>query len=101
MLGSSLALAFTTFQRPHVAQRLIRSVRRRFPDMPIYVADQSRFVEAMTTFYANQNVKLIRMDYDAGVCASRNKLVEAIAEEYFLLCDDDFIFGTDTDFSEA
>jgi GT2 family glycosyltransferase len=101
MLGSSLALAFTTFQRPHVAQRLIRSVRRRFPEMPIYVADQSRFVEAMTTFYANQNVKLIRMDYDAGVCASRNKLVEAIAEEYFLLCDDDFIFGTDTDFSEA
>jgi hypothetical protein len=99
--SGSLALAFATIERPQVAQRLIASARRRFPMMPIYVADQSLDVQAMASFYAHMGVTLIRMPYDAGVCASRNCLVAAIAEQYFVLCDDDFVFGARTEFSEA
>jgi GT2 family glycosyltransferase len=96
-----LALAFATIERPQVAQRLIASARRYFPAMPIYVADQSLDVAAMASFYEQMNVTLIRMPYDAGVCASRNRLVENLSEEYFVLCDDDFVFGARTDFAEA
>jgi GT2 family glycosyltransferase len=98
---NSLALVFATIERPQVAQRLIVSARRRFPTMPIYVADQSLDVAAMSSFYTQMNVTLIRMPYDAGVCASRNRLASSIAEEYFVLCDDDFVFGARTDFGEA
>ena len=97
----SLALAFATIERPQVVQRLIESVRRYFPDMPIYVADQSLDVAAMTSFYDQTQVRLIRMPYDAGVCAARNRLAASIAEDYFVLCDDDFVFGARTDFTEA
>jgi glycosyltransferase involved in cell wall biosynthesis len=97
----SLALAFATIERPHVAQRLISSVRQRFPAMPIYVADQSLDIAAMSSFYAHMRVTVIRMPYDAGVCASRNRLAASIVEQYFVLCDDDFVFGSGTDFREA
>jgi len=97
----SLVLAFATIERPQVVQRLIASVRRHFPAMPIYVADQSLDVAAMASFYAQMQVTLIRMPYDAGVCASRNRLAASIAEDYFVLCDDDFVFGGRTDFTEA
>lgn len=101
MAPPSLALAFATIERPQVAQRLIRSVRKYFPDLAIYVADQSRQVAAASGFYESQNVNLIRMPYDAGVTASRNRVALAIREDYFVLCDDDFVFGPQTDFHDA
>ena len=99
--AASLALAFATLERPQVTQRLILSVRRYFPDLPIYVADQSRHLDAMAKFYQANRVTVIAMPYDAGVTASRNRLALQIKEEYFVLCDDDFIVGADTSFDDA
>jgi GT2 family glycosyltransferase len=97
----SLALGFATIERPQVVQRLVRSVRRYFPDLPIYAADQSRHLAAMASFYAENKVNVLRMPYDAGVAASRNRLARAIGEDYFVLCDDDFILGPQTGFGDA
>jgi GT2 family glycosyltransferase len=97
----SLALAFATIERPQVAERLVRSVRKYFDDLPIYVADQSRQVTAIASFYEQYDVRLLRMPYDAGVTASRNRLAREIPEDYFVLCDDDFIFGPQTRFDDA
>ena len=55
----------------------------------------------MQAFYDINHVTLIRIPYDAGVAASRNQLVRAIKEDYFVLCDDDFIIGPQTRFHEA
>lgn len=98
---SKLALAFATIERPHAVQRLIRSVRKYYPDLPIYVADQSKRIEPMTAFYEQMRVNLLRMPYDAGVCASRNRLAACIEEPYFVLCDDDFLFSVEIDFGDA
>jgi hypothetical protein len=97
----SLALAFATVERPQVVQRLILSVRRYYPDLPIYVADQSRHIDAIAHFYEAMQVTVVAMPYDIGVTTSRNRLVREITEDYFILCDDDFIFGPETSFSEA
>ena len=99
--GTSLAIAVTTIERPQVIQRFILSVRQYFPEIPIYVADQSRDIGAMMSFYDAHRVTVVRMPYDAGVTASRNRLVAAMGEEYFVLCDDDFVFGAETRFTEA
>ena len=101
MPSPSLALCFATIERPQVAQRLIRSVRKYFPDLPIYVADQSRQLDAAAGFYERHGVTLVRMPFDAGVAASRNRLAQTIGEDYFVLCDDDFVLGPQTNFADA
>jgi glycosyltransferase involved in cell wall biosynthesis len=97
----TLALAFATIERAPLVQRFVRSVRTRFPALPIYVADQSRQIDAMRSFYAEHDINLVRMPFDAGVCAARNRLVAEIKEDYFVLSDDDFLFEPGTDFADA
>src|SRR5690348_5662123 len=97
----NLALAVATIERPAVVQRLVRSVRAYFPDMPILVADQSRRIEPMLSFYRSKRVEVIPMPFDTGVTASRNRLVHSVESEFFVLCDDDFIFDSRTSFDDA
>jgi GT2 family glycosyltransferase len=99
--SQNLAMVFATFRRPHTVQRLVNSVRKYFPDMPIYVADQSEPTDEMRDYYARHNCKVVWMELDVGVCASRNAAVDLVTEPYFLLCDDDFFFGPETNFDAA
>lgn len=100
-MSVDLALVVATLLRPHAIQRLINSVRTYFPDMPIYVADQSHPSPAMRDFYSSRNCSVVWMDHDSGVCASRNAAVELVKEPFFILCDDDFFFDTGTRFDAA
>ena len=93
-----LALVFATISREHTTQRLINSVRKHFPDMPIYIGDQSGKSAVMEEFYRRNNCTVIWMEHDAGVCASRNAALDKVRGPYFVLCDDDFIFGDNTSF---
>ena len=95
------SIAFVTMDRPDAAQRFVRSARRLFPDVPIYVADQSATLAAMREFYEAERVTLVRMPFDAGLSASRNALVEAMDVDYFALCDDDFVLGPSSSFESA
>jgi GT2 family glycosyltransferase len=96
-----VALAIVTIERPHAVARLVRSARRLWPDMRIYVADQSANIDAMNDFYFSQRVNVVRMPFDAGLAASRNALVNAADEEFLLLCDDDFVLGAETGIEQA
>jgi GT2 family glycosyltransferase len=95
------AIGFVTLERPDAAQRFVRSARRMFPDVPVYVAEQSRTLGPMEEFYAAERVTVIRVPFDAGLSASRNALVEAMDVDYLALCDDDFILGPATSFTTA
>lgn len=97
----ALALGFATIDRPHTVQRIVHSARRYFPDIKLYVADQSRSVGMMQPFYEANGVTLVRVPYDAGVSAARNALVKQISEPYFVLCDDDMFFSSETNFEDA
>ncbi|NVK13355.1 MAG: glycosyltransferase [Rhodobacteraceae bacterium] len=96
-----LALIFATIGRPHMAQRLISSVRRHFPQMPVYVADQSEPEAEQAAFYEANGCTVAWLEHDAGVCAARNALLDLVREPYFVLCDDDFVLGPQTDFTPA
>lgn len=101
MNQASLALGFATIDRPQVVQRLVRSAREHLGAIPIYVADQSIDVDIMRPFYRAHDVRLIEMPHDIGVTASRNQLAREIAEEFFALCDDDFVMSATTRFDDA
>ncbi|WP_131195417.1 glycosyltransferase family 2 protein [Lichenihabitans psoromatis] len=101
--GSSrpFAIGFATIDRPFVVQRLILSIRSLFPDAVIYVADQSLPTIPMQDFYASRGVEVLWMDYDCGVTVARNAIVDRCAEDYLVICDDDFILTPDTSFGGA
>jgi glycosyltransferase involved in cell wall biosynthesis len=91
----------TTIDRPGAVQRFVRSVRRRFPSTRILVGDQSKPNDLMDAFYSQYGAEVIHLPYDAGLSATRNRLVERVDTDYFVLCDDDFIFEEETDFAAA
>jgi hypothetical protein len=96
-----VALIFVTMDRPDAAQRFVCSIRERFPDLPVHVADQTEPTAFMRAFYERHRVNVLWMPHDSGVCECRNALVAATTSEYLFLCDDDLIFTPDTDYSGA
>src|SRR4029078_9666951 len=65
-------------------------------DLAVCVADQTEPTEYMRRFYARQNVDVVWMPHDSGVCECRNELVRRTTTKYLFLCDDDLIFTRDT-----
>jgi len=75
-----------TFERPHCLNRLLTSLRRFYPQMPVIVCDDG-FVPSYRS-----DVAYIRTEPDIGLSAGRNRLVEEVDTPYFLLLDDDLVF---------
>lgn len=79
-----------TFERPHIAQRLIDSIRVKYPTLPVLIADDSKeptCFKGATTYH---------LPFDSGLSAGRNLLVKHVNTKYSLLLDDDWIFDSDT-----
>ena len=88
-----IAFCITTFERPQCCKNLVESIRRFYPDVNIYVADQGKY----TTDYEAEK---IRLPYDCGLSYARNYLWRNTSEPFKLLLDDDFIFTKQTDISK-
>jgi GT2 family glycosyltransferase len=101
MLADKLTVIFATLERPECALRLVRSIRSAFPTLRILIADQSEQFPLTERLATENGFEIVRMPYDAGVCASRNALVAQVRTPYLLLCDDDFILSKDTSFEAA
>ncbi len=63
-----------------------------YPEMPIYVGDQSEPNPAMRTFYHDRGVIAKYFPFDSGVSYCRAELVKEIDTDYVLFGDDDFLF---------
>jgi len=98
MFTPRVTIIFATIARPACARRFILSVRRRYPDIAIVVADQDERNESTEAFYQQMSVKAVYTG-DVGVAAARNRAVEAVETEFVWLCDDDFILISGTDLS--
>ncbi|MBS0455335.1 MAG: glycosyltransferase [Proteobacteria bacterium] len=94
-----VTLVFATIARPHCVQRLVRSVRQRYPRMKIAVGDQGLPQRTLSRFYEEHDVRAIFLPHDAGVSRARNAAVSQVDTEFVLLADDDFIIGPETDIS--
>lgn len=79
-----------TFERPRCLDRLIRSIRRFYPEMKIIVADDSYRP------YPRDDIQYLRLRPDTGASAGRNALLERIGTPYFLLLDDDWEFNQES-----
>lgn len=86
----SVTAIVKTFERPRSLDRLVRSIRRRYPRMRVIVGDDSM------TPYPRPDVEYVRLPVDVGVAAGRNTLLELVATPYFVSLDDDFAFTDET-----
>ncbi|GAG84015.1 unnamed protein product, partial [marine sediment metagenome] len=79
-----------TFERPKVLDRLIRSIRRFYPDLAMIVADDSFRAKS------RHDVETLRLNPDVGLSSGRNALLNCVKTPYFILLDDDLEFTAET-----
>jgi glycosyltransferase involved in cell wall biosynthesis len=84
--GDEVTAVVKTFERPHLLRRLLASLDRIEPEMPVVVVDDSRDP------VDPRGVELVRLPYDSGVSAGRSAGLERVRTEYVLMLDDDFVF---------
>ena len=61
-----MTVLIKTFERPAVFRRLVQSIRRLYPSLPIVVADDSREPIRLS------GVETVSLPYDSGIAAGRN-----------------------------
>lgn len=74
-----------TFERPRSLRRLLDSLSRRFPEVSIIVADDSREPSRL------RGAEVIALPFDSGVSLGRQAALDRVRTRYTWLLDDDFV----------
>ncbi len=86
-----ITFGITTFNRPQLLLQLIQSIRIRYPDVRILVADNGDQHASLP-----DDVMVIRLPFDCGLSSARNALIDHLETEYLLVLEDDFQFTDET-----
>jgi hypothetical protein len=92
---NKLTIGVRTFLRDAKLMNTIAALRNNFSDAKIAVADCGEHTDEKDGVYADlrrEGHTVIQMDFDAGLGAMSNVLVDALNTDYFLLASDDFDF---------
>lgn len=79
---SRLTAIVRTCERPKSVERLVRSVRKFYPELRLLVADDSRKPQPV------DGADWVRLPADVGVGAARNAALARVRTPYFLLLED-------------
>lgn len=84
----------TTTNRDTCFQSLILSIRKVFGDEPkiLFTHQIDLLTESIKTFSHKHGVTSFATGYDSGLSFNRNFMVDQVETDFFVLCDDDFIF---------
>ncbi len=85
-LDDQLTVLVKTFERPAIVERLVASIRARYPSLPIIVVDDSRVPRPLS------GVETITLPFDSGVSAGRQAGLDQVRTPFVLVVDDDFVF---------
>jgi hypothetical protein len=88
--GLGVTAIVKTFERPRLLARLLSSLARCFPGLPVIVADDSRCPRTWP------GVRTLSLAYDSGVSAGRQAALEQVQTELTWVLDDDFIVHSGT-----
>ncbi len=89
-MQKKVTLIVKTFERPKCIERLVYSVKMKYPNLRIIVADDSRESRPIA------GVEHLRLPYDTGASAGRNTALSRVETEFVVTLDDDFVFGNRT-----
>ena len=91
-MTADITIIVKTFERPDAIRRLLDSIKAHAPGVPVIVADDSRAPKPEPDADG-----WLCMPYDSGVSRGRNKALCLVETQYFVLCDDDFVFTDRSD----
>ncbi len=89
-MQDKVTLIIKTFERPQCINRLVYSVKMKYPSLRMIVADDSRDSRPIS------GVEHLRMPYDSGVSAGRNLALSKVDTPFVVTLDDDFVFNDRT-----
>jgi len=78
-----ITILIKTFKRPKTLKRLLDSIKRFYPDIPVIVLDDSN--------------PECEFGFDIGLSKGRNELVKKCQTKYCAIIDDDCVFNEKTD----
>ncbi|HMP06423.1 MAG TPA: glycosyltransferase, partial [Lacipirellulaceae bacterium] len=84
VVEGQLTALVKTFERPRSLERLVRSLRQRYPALRVLVGDDSMRP------YPRADVDYVRLPVDVGAAAGRNALLAMVTTPYFVSLEDDF-----------
>jgi len=90
-LYNSVTIIIKTFESPECLNRLIKSIKRHYLGIKTLVADDSK-----KPIERNDVAGYYAMQFDSGLSAGRNFLLNKVKTKYFLLLDDDFVLTEET-----
>lgn len=95
------AVLITTFLRDEFLFRCIESIRRYYPDIPIFVGDNGRPDQGKTKFCSENKCEILELAFDLGVAGTRNEALKFIPQEYeyIVVVEDDIVFTEHTNLS--
>lgn len=96
-LNEQVTMLVKTFLRPRTLHRLLSSVRRFYPALPVIVVDDSPDAQPLP----NSHVKTVVLPYDSGLSVGRMEGLKHVQTPYVLLLDDDFVFYRHTRLGQA
>lgn len=90
----NVTIAIKTFERLASLDALLTSISRLNLACPIIIADDSeiKYAAEIQRRHGDIITKYISLPYNSGLSKGRNALVGNVETDYFLLCEDDFIF---------
>jgi len=92
------AVLVTTFLRDELLFRCIKSIRRYYPDIPIFVGDNGKSNLEKKNFCSEHQCMLFELPFDLGVGGTRNETLKRIPSKYryIAIVEDDIIFTEST-----
>ena len=94
-LNEQVTMLVKTFLRPRTLHRLLTSVRRFYPALPIIVVDDRPADQPIP------GVETVIRPYDSGLSVGRMEGLKRVQTPYVLLLDDDFVFYRHTRLGQA
>ena len=85
-----LTAIIKTFERPKQLRRLVKSLKKHYPAVPIIIADDSKIPTEI------DGTTLVRLPFDSGVSAGRAAALEQVKTRYTWNFDDDLILTSGT-----
>jgi len=92
------AILVTTFLRDECLFRCIKSIRKYYPEIAIFIGDNGYPDKGKKRFCTQHKCKLFELPFDLGVSGVRNESLKLIPKKYknIVICEDDIIFTNGT-----
>lgn len=102
-LQNKITIIVKTFERKSCLVRLLQSIAKLYPHIKILIADDSKkpYKEYILRKFGHLHIDYHELPFDIGISAGRNYLLRKVDTPYFLLSDDDSVFGEHTNIERA